>query len=109
MRKNVVIARQYVPSSPLSPPPLLPPSLPPFSLSYYAMYISFDHDDSSSGKDGRYIDVWPLCVRFNEEFDNTFTLLLQLACIIHMKGDWTKHTIRIFVVVETDSKTINNY
>ena len=51
--------------------------------------------------------MWPLCVRFNEEFDDTFTLLLQLACIIHMKGDWTRHTIRIFVVIETDSRIMS--
>ncbi|XP_019848754.1 PREDICTED: solute carrier family 12 member 9-like [Amphimedon queenslandica] len=51
-----------------------------------------------------YIDVWPLCVRFNEEFENTFTLMMQLACVLHMKDSWKSSTkIRIFVVTETSS------
>ena len=51
-----------------------------------------------------FVDVWPSCVRFNEEFDNTFTLLLQLACVLHMKGGWKTHwKIRIFIITETDS------
>ena len=52
----------------------------------------------------RYIDVWPMCVHFNEEFDNTFTLLLQLACVIHMKDKdkmLSYSRIRIFVVVDS--------
>ena len=51
-----------------------------------------------------YIDVWPMCVHFNEEFDNTFTMLLQLACVIHMKDKdkMISHSrIRIFVVVDS--------
>ena len=40
----------------------------------------------------------------NEEFDNTFTLLLQLACVIHMKDKdkmLSYCRIRIFVVVDS--------
>lgn len=47
----------------------------------------------------RYIDVWPLCVWQNETFDTTFLLLLQLACVLHMKQG---KSIRIFIVVESE-------
>lgn len=53
-----------------------------------------------------YIDVWPLQVKYNAEFSNTFMLVLQLACVLHMKQDWKSHTkIRIFVIVENDMGT----
>ncbi len=43
--------------------------------------------------------MWPLQVKFEEAFDNTFILLLQLACVLHMKTDWKfRTTIRLFIV-----------
>lgn len=50
----------------------------------------------------RHIDVWPLCVWQNETFDMTFLLLLQLACVLHMKQGKTNTTLRIFIVVESN-------
>ena len=71
---------------------------------YTYFYHSFDNFDIHSTH-RPFVDVWPSCVRFNEEFDNTFTLLLQLACVLHMKGGWKTHwKIRIFLIIETDSK-----
>lgn len=66
--------------------------------------FSFEQFDSTL-KGRPYIDVWPLCVRFNEEFEYTFTLMMQLACVLHMKDSWKSSTkIRIFVITETSSK-----
>ena len=46
--------------------------------------------------------MWPLQVKFESGFDNTFMLVLQLACVLNMKGDWKSSTkIRIFVVLES--------
>lgn len=59
-------------------------------------------------KEHPYIDVWPLCVQFNQDFDDTFTLLLQLACVLHMKDKDKLHKsyskVRIFIVVESESQ-----
>ena len=73
------------------------------------MYLhSFENFGVSSNRHC-YADVWPLCVQFNEEFDNTFTMLLQLACVLQMKGGWTTSwTIRIFVVTENECEPLNN-
>lgn len=66
-------------------------------------FFSFENFDKNLFDDRPYIDVWPLRVRYYEEFDNTFMLVLQLACVLHMKQDWKSHTkIRIFVVVESE-------
>lgn len=66
--------------------------------------FSFHNFVPQSGRHG-HIDVWPHRVKFNEEFDNTFTLLLQLACVLQMKGGWKNHwTIRIFIVMEDISE-----
>jgi potassium/chloride transporter 9 len=54
------------------------------------------------GRARRYIDVWPLCVWQNETFDTTFLLLLQLACVLHMKQGKSKAELRIFIVVENN-------
>ena len=65
---------------------------------------SFEQFDSKP-KAHPFIDIWPLCVRFNEEFENTFTLMMQLACVLHMKDTWkSSTTIRIFVLTENTSK-----
>lgn len=53
-------------------------------------------------KTRRYIDVWPLCVWQNETFDTTFLLLLQLACVLHMKQGKSNADLRIFIVVESE-------
>ena len=52
-------------------------------------------------KTRRCIDVWPLCVWQNDTFDTTFLLLLQLACVLHMKQGKSKAELRIFIVVES--------
>ena len=55
----------------------------------------------------QYIDVWPLCVWQNDSFDVSFLLLLQLACVLHMKQDWKSRTkLRIFIVVESELKGV---
>lgn len=62
---------------------------------------SFENLNKKQLKHQPYIDVWPLQVKFEEGFDNTFMLLLQLACVLHMKTDWKSHTtIRLFIVSE---------
>ena len=53
-------------------------------------------------KTRRHIDVWPLCVWQNETFDTTFLLLLQLACVLHMKQGKSNADLRIFIVVESE-------
>jgi len=51
-----------------------------------------------------FIDVWPLQVKFEQGFEDTFLLLLQLACVLHMKTDWKSHTkIRIFIIPECNA------
>ncbi len=63
---------------------------------------SFETLDKKQLKARPYIDVWPHQVTFESGFDNTFMLVLQLACVLNMKGDWKSNTkIRIFVVVES--------
>ena len=63
---------------------------------------SFENFDKRLFEERPYIDVWPLRVRYYKEFDNTFMLVLQLACVLHMKQDWKSNTkIRIFVVIES--------
>ena len=53
-----------------------------------------------------FIDVWPLQVKFEQGFGDTFLLLLQLACVLHMKTDWKSNTkIRIFIIPESKAGT----
>jgi potassium/chloride transporter 9 len=60
---------------------------------------------SAGIKHNYYIDVWPLCVRFNEEFDDTFTLMMQLACVLHMKDTWKTSThVRIYIISDGHSE-----
>ncbi|XP_064392785.1 solute carrier family 12 member 9-like [Halichondria panicea] len=64
----------------------------------------FETLDKKQLKARPYIDVWPHQVTFESGFDNTFMLVLQLACVLNMKGDWKSSTkIRIFVVVEKET------
>ncbi len=70
----------------------------------YLSPCSFENLDKKQMKARPYIDVWPHQVTFEAEFDNTFMLVLQLACVLHMKGDWKSSTkIRIFIVLESKS------
>ena len=62
---------------------------------------SFEYLERES-KARRNIDVWPLCVWQNETFDTTFLLLLQLACVLHMKQGKANTSLRIFIVVESE-------
>ena len=63
------------------------------------MCCSFENLNKRQLRNLPYIDVWPLQVKFEEGFDNTFMLLLQLACVLHMKTDWkSRTTIRLFIV-----------
>ena len=65
--------------------------------------FSFDTLDKGQLKAQPFIDVWPHQVTFESGFDNTFMLVLQLACVLHMKGDWKSSTkIRIFIVLESE-------
>lgn len=65
------------------------------------LFTSFENLNKKQLKYQPYIDVWPLQVKFEEGFDNTFMLLLQLACVLHMKTDWKSHTsIRLFIISE---------
>ena len=63
--------------------------------------FSFEYLERES-KAGRCIDVWPLCVWQNDTFDTTFLLLLQLACVLHMKQGKSNVKLRIFIVVESE-------
>ena len=67
------------------------------SIMLFVCLCSFEYLE----KTRRYIDVWPLCVWQNETFDTTFLLLLQLACVLHMKQGKSKAELRIFIVVES--------
>ncbi len=71
--------------------------------SWSAVHDSFEGFDKHHLSEAPYIDVWPLRVKYSEGFDNTFMLVLQLACVLHMKQDWKSHTkIRIFVIIESE-------
>ena len=60
---------------------------------------SFDKYEKSTLKRRPYIDVWPLQVTKDDQFDSTCLLILQLACVLHMKDKWKATEIRVFVVV----------
>ena len=71
-------------------------------FAFSSAWDSFEYLERES-KSQRYIDVWPLCVWQNETFDTTFLLLLQLACVLHMKQRKSNTKLRIFIVVESES------
>ena len=72
-------------------------------MSFFCYNYSFEDLNKKQLRSHPYIDVWPLQVKYNAEFSNTFMLVLQLACVLHMKQDWKSHTkIRIFVIVESE-------
>ena len=74
------------------------------SAANFIWLCSFEYLERES-KSRRFIDVWPLCVWQNESFDTTFLLLLQLACVLHMKHGKSKAELRIFIVVESKHNT----
>ena len=58
----------------------------------------FETFDKSVLKARPFIDVWPLNITRNGELDNTCLLMLQLACILHMKNKWKATSIRVFLI-----------
>ncbi|KAL5477218.1 hypothetical protein EMCRGX_G023982 [Ephydatia muelleri] len=65
---------------------------------------NFDKYEKSTLKRRPYIDVWPLQVTKDDQFDSTCLLILQLACVLHMKDKWKATEIRVFVVVGSNVK-----
>ena len=74
-------------------------------------YLSFEnlHNNGTSrnNRAHRFIDVWPLQVRCSNDFDKTFLLTLQFACVLHMKNEWKSNKIRIFVIIEGESISLS--